>query len=185
MISTNDFRSGTAFMHEGVVHVVVEAEHVKQARGSAFVRARIRNLETGAVITKTFRAAERVPGARIETRPMQYLYAADDQHFFMDTETFDQIGLTAEQLGDDVLFLKENTVIDIALVDGRVVGAQLPTAVELQITETEPGVRGDTVSGGSKPARLETGAVVQVPLFVEQGETIRVDTRTRQYIERV
>lgn len=185
MISTNDFRPGTAFLLDNAVHLVVEAEHVKQARGSAFVRARIRNLETGAVVNRTFRAAERVPKARIDTRPMQYLYSADEQYFFMDTETYDQIALSAAQLADALPYLKENTVIDIDMVDGRVIGAQLPSAVELEIIETAPGVRGDTVSGGSKPAKLETGATVQVPLFVAPGEVIRVDTRTGQYIERV
>lgn len=185
MVSTNDFRNGTAFVLDGAVHVVLEAEHVKQARGSAFVRAKIRNVETGSVVSRTFRAGERLPKARIDTRPMQYLYSADGQYHFMDTETYDQISLAADVLGDGVHFLKENTVVDIAMVDDRVIGAQLPTSVELEVVETAPGVRGDTVSGGSKPAKLETGAVVQVPLFIEQGEVIRVDTRTGEYIERV
>lgn len=185
LISTNDFRSGSTFMLDDQVHMVLEATHVKQARGQAFVRTRIRNMETGVITNRTFRAAERHPRARVESRPMQYLYADGSQHHFMDAETFDQIFVTADLLEDALPYLKEGATIDIQVVDGKVIGAQLPPSVELTITETEPGLRGDTVSGGTKPATLETGAVVQVPLFVNTGETIRVDTRTGNYIERV
>ncbi|MEX2355580.1 MAG: elongation factor P [Thermaerobacterales bacterium] len=185
MISSNEFRGGMTFEMDGAVYQVIEAQHVKQGRGSAFVRTKIRNLMTGGVVNRTFRAGEKVASARIETRPMQYLYAADDQHFFMDTETFDQRPVSSDQLGEALQYLKENMTIELMTYEGLIIGAQLPAAVELQVTDTDPGVKGDTVSGGTKPAQLETGLTVQVPLFIERGELIRVDTRTGAYLERV
>ncbi|HEY8552627.1 MAG TPA: elongation factor P [Thermaerobacter sp.] len=185
MIQAGDFKNGMAVIIDGQVHQVLEFQHVKPGRGQAFVRAKIKNLETGATVNRTFRPDERFPLAHIEKRDMQYLYEADGQYFFMDTETYDQVGLATEQLGDAVRFLKEGMVVKVLKTGDKTLGVELPTAVDLKVVETEPGVRGDTAQGGSKPARLETGAVVQVPLFVDAGDVIRVDTRTGEYVERV
>ena len=185
MIQAGDFKNGVAVIIDGAVHQVLEFQHVKPGRGQAFVRAKIKNLETGATVNRTFRPDERFPLAHIDKREMQYLYDADGQYYFMDTETYDQVGLSAEQLGDAVRFLKEGMVVKILQTGDKTLGVELPTAVDLKVVETEPGVRGDTAQGGSKPARLETGAVVQVPLFVNVGDVIRVDTRTGEYVERV
>ncbi|QIA27114.1 elongation factor P [Thermaerobacter sp. PB12/4term] len=185
MIQAGDFKNGMTVIIDGQVHQVLEFQHVKPGRGQAFVRAKIRNLETGATVNRTFRPDERFPPAPIEKREMQYLYDADGQYFFMDTDTYDQVGLSAAQLGDAVNFLKEGMVVKVLQTGEKTLGVELPTAVDLKVVETEPGVRGDTAQGGSKPARLETGAVVQVPLFVNAGDVIRVDTRTGEYVERV
>ncbi|EKP93816.1 elongation factor P [Thermaerobacter subterraneus] len=185
MIQAGDFKNGMTVIIDGQVHQVLEFQHVKPGRGQAFVRAKIRNLETGATVNRTFRPDERFPPAPVEKREMQYLYDADGQYFFMDTETYDQVGLSAAQLGDAVNFLKEGMVVKVLQTGEKTLGVELPTAVDLKVVETEPGVRGDTAQGGSKPARLETGAVVQVPLFVNAGDVIRVDTRTGEYVERV
>ncbi|PZN07703.1 elongation factor P [Thermaerobacter composti] len=185
MIQAGDFKNGMAVVIDGQVHQVLEFQHVKPGRGQAFVRAKIKNLETGATVNRTFRPDERFPLAHIEKRDMQYLYEADGQYFFMDTETYDQVGLASEQLGDAVRFLKEGMVVKVLKTGDKTLGIELPTAVDLKVVETEPGVRGDTAQGGSKPAKLETGAVVQVPLFVDTGDVIRVDTRTGEYVERV
>ncbi|ADU51299.1 translation elongation factor P (EF-P) [Thermaerobacter marianensis DSM 12885] len=185
MIEAGDFKNGVAVIIDGQVHQVLEFQHVKPGRGQAFVRAKIKNLETGATVNRTFRPDERFPLAHIEKREMQYLYDADGQYFFMDTETYDQVGLGADQLGDAVQFLKEGMVVKLLQTGDKTLGVELPTAVDLKVVETEPGVRGDTAQGGSKPAKLETGAVVQVPLFVNAGDVIRVDTRTGEYVERV
>ncbi|HEX6988659.1 MAG TPA: elongation factor P [Bacillota bacterium] len=185
MLSTNDLRSGLTVNFEGSVYLILEAEHVKQGRGSAFVRVRMKNVETGAIINRTLRAGDKIEQAVIQKREMQYLYASGDEHHFMDTESYDQIPVRAEVLGDGLKFLKENMVVHILEHDGRVIGVELPNSVELTVTETEPGVKGDTVSGATKPAKLETGAVVQVPLFVGTGDVIRVDTRSGHYLGRV
>ncbi|MFO7245546.1 MAG: elongation factor P [Thermaerobacter sp.] len=185
MISTNDLRSGLTINFEDGVYMILEAEHVKQGRGSAFVRVRMRNVKTGATISRTLRAGEKVEQAVIQKREMQYLYSSGDEYYFMDTETYDQVPIRAEVLGDALKFLKENMVVQVLEYEGSIIGVELPNSVELQVVETEPGVRGDTVSGGTKPAKLETGAVVQVPLFVNTGDVIRVDTRTGHYLGRV
>ncbi|HLN13081.1 MAG TPA: elongation factor P [bacterium] len=185
MISSNDFRSGVHFLLDGDLYVVVEQQHVKVGRGPAYVKAKIRNTKTGATTERTFRAGERVPLVYLEKKTMQYLYGSDDEYVVMDKTNFEQISLPAAIFGDAVRFLRENMDVTVVFHEDTPIGAELPTAVDLRITDTAPGVRGDTVSGGSKPATLETGAVVQVPLFVETGETIRVDTRTGTYLERV
>ncbi|MDR7520957.1 MAG: elongation factor P [Armatimonadota bacterium] len=185
MISTNDFRPGVVVTLEGDLYAVVASQHVKRGRGSAYVRAKIRNLKTGAIIERTFNAGERVPQAYLERREMQYLYHEGDHYVLMDQETFEQVTLDAGLIGDATIYLKENTVVTVVHYEGRPIAVELPHAVELKVVETAPGIRGDTASGGSKPATLETGAVVSVPFFVETGSIIRVDTRTGEYLERV
>jgi elongation factor P len=185
MISTSDFKNGLTIVYEGQLFQIVEFQHVKPGKGGAFVRSRLRNLVSGAVIDKTFRAGERMEHAHIARRPAEFLYSAGDDYVFMDTESYDQISLEANQIGDARDFLKENTSVTIVSHGDRLLGVELPPSVELKVAQTDPGLRGDTASGGSKPAKLETGAVVTVPLFVNEGELIRVDTRSRQYLERV
>ncbi len=184
MISSNDFRTGVTIELEGAVWTVVEFQHVKPGKGAAFVRTRLKNVKTGQVIEKTFRAGEKLPRAHLERREAQYLYGLGDEFTFMDTQTYEQFTLSRDQLGDALLYLKENETLAVQFHGGSILGVELPNAVELRVTQTEPGVRGDTATGGTKPARLETGAVVQVPLFVEEGDVIRVDTRTGLYLER-
>lgn len=185
MISTNDFRTGQTIEWEGGVWMVVDFQHVKPGKGAAFVRARLKNVITGNVNETTFRAGEKLPKAQIEYRDMQYLYESGGEYMFMDQTSYEQVSLSTELLGDALKYLKENMVIGVQFYAGAPIGVELPNFVELVIVETDPGLRGDTASGGTKPAKLETGAVVQVPLFVQQGEKIRVDTRTHQYLERV
>jgi elongation factor P len=170
---------------DGDLYTVVESQHVKIGRGSAYVRAKIRNTRTGAIVERKFNAGERVPRAYLETKEMQYLYHDGDSYHFMDNETYEQITLTSQVVGEGSRFLKDGLTVEVVFHEGRPLEVTLPNSVELTVVETSPGVRGDTVSGGSKPARLETGAVVQVPLFVSQGERVRVDTRTGHYLERV
>jgi translation elongation factor P len=185
LISVNDLRTGITVEIDGTLYTVVEFLHVKPGKGAAFVRTKLKNLETGAVFERNFRAGERLNRAHIETKEMQYLYNSGDEYFFMDSATYEQISLSRDLLGDDVYFLKDNMTLHVKFHQGRPIGVELPTFVELQVTHTEPGVRGDTAAGGSKPATLETGLVVQVPLFVETGDVIRVDTRTKEYLSRV
>lgn len=186
MISTNDFHPGVTIEVDGQPYVVLEANHHKLiGRGGAIVRTKLRNLETGVIIDRSFNAGEKVPRARVEERQVQYLYNTGDEYYFMDMETFEQFPLTSDQMGDKALFLKENMEIKVSFYKGKAVAVELPTTVELAVVETEPGVRGDTVSGGSKPAKLETGAVVRVPLFINVGDVIKVDTRTGAYTGRV
>lgn len=184
MISVNDLRRGLTVTIDGDVFSVVDFLHVKPGKGAAFVRTTLRNVRTGAQTERTFRAGERVARAHIEGREMQFLYGSGNEFVFMDTETYDQVTLTSAQLGDAPNYIKESMTIEIQFYEGEPIGVDLPTTVELLITESEPGVRGDTAAGATKPATLETGLVVQVPLFVEQGETIKVDTRTGQYVSR-
>lgn len=184
MISTNDFRTGLTIELEGGVYSVVDFQHVKPGKGAAFVRSKLKNVRTGGVIERTFRAGEKVETAHIERREMQYLYSAGDSYNFMDTQTFEQIALTSEHLGENLNYLKENMSITVLVYEGSILGIEVPNFVDLKVTETAPGVRGDTVSGATKPATLETGATVQVPLFVEEGDQIRIDTRTGQYLTR-
>lgn len=185
MYSTADFKKGLKIEIDGTPYVIVDFLHVKPGKGGAFVRTKLKNLLTGRVIDQTFRAGERVRRPDLMEREMQYLYREGDNFYMMDNETFDQIFLTGEQLGDARLFLKENLNVKVLFFNRQPVAVELPTFVELAVAETEPGVRGDTATGGSKPATLETGAVIQVPLFVEQGDMVKVDTRTGEYIERV
>lgn len=184
MISTNDFRTGLTIEWEGDVYQVIDFQHVKPGKGSAFVRSKLRNIRTGAVIEKTFNAGEKIPKARIERREMQYLYNDGKDYNFMDMETYDQITMTAYQLGDGIKYLKENMNIVVLNFQGRSIGVELPNFVELEVVETSPGIKGDTASGGSKPAKLETGAVVQVPFFINVGDRLQIDTRTGNYIKR-
>lgn len=185
MISSNDFRPGVVVTLDGELFAIVASQHVKRGRGSAYVRAKIRNLKTGAITERTFNAGERVPHAFLERRLMQHLYHQDDDYVFMDQQSYDQVTLGADLLGDATRYLKDNTVVTVVYYEDRPIAVELPNAVDLTVVDTAPGIRGDTAAGGSKPARLETGAMVQVPLFVEVGEIIRVDTRTGQYLERV
>ena len=184
MISTNDFRTGTTVEIDGGAWQVVDFQHVKPGKGAAFVRAKLKNLKTGAVVERTFNAGEKMPKAHVENRPMQYLYENDGMYTFMDNETFDQIELTREQLGNGLNFLMENMNIGVSFFQGNIIGIELPNSVELVVAETEPGIRGDTATGGTKIAKMETGYNVKVPLFIETGEVLRIDTRTGDYIER-
>jgi elongation factor P len=185
MISTNDFRTGLTIEVDGEVYTVVEFQHVKPGKGSAFVRSKLKNLRTGGVVERTFRAGEKLPRAHLERREVQYLYREGDNFVFMDNETYEQTSLGLEQMGDSVKFLKENMNIYLLTHAGSLIGVELPNSVELKIVATEPGVRGDTATGGTKPATLETGLVIQVPLFIDVGTVIRVDTRSGEYLERV
>lgn len=184
MISTNDFKTGVTVEIDGDIWQVVEFQHVKPGKGSPFVRAKIKNLKTNATLERTFDAGEKLPRAHLETREMNYLYNDGDMYTFMDNETYDQLTLTKDILGDGVLYLKENATCLVQTFNGLVLQVQLPNSVVLEIVETDPGVRGDTATGGTKVAKLETGATVKVPLFVQQGEKIIVDTRTGSYMQR-
>ena len=184
-ISTADFRTGLTIEYEGAIFQIVEFQHVKPGKGGAFVRSKLRNLRTGATIEKTFRAGERMEQAAIRRRAMQYLYRAGDEYMFMDIETFDQEGLTEDKLGDQAKFLKPDMEVAFTMFEDEIIGIELPHTIEVVVTQTDPGLRGDTATGGTKPATLETGAVVNVPLFVNEGDKIRVDTRSSKYLERV
>lgn len=185
MISTNDFRTGQTVEWENSVWVVIDFQHVKPGKGAAFVRAKMRNVINGNSVETTFRAGEKLPKAQIDYREMQYMYEQDGEYMLMDQQSYEQIALNSEQLGDALRYLKENMIIGVQFYQGMPIGVELPNFVELLIVKADPGLRGDTASGGTKPATLETGAIVQVPLFVQEGERIRVDTRTHQYLERV
>jgi elongation factor P len=185
MISTNDFHTGVTVQIDGQPWVVVDFQHVKPGKGSAFVRAKIKNVITGAVLERTFNAGDKLPKAHIEKREAQFLYAVGDDMTFMDTETFEQTMVTRQDVGPGALYLKENMNVFILSYDNRVIGVEVPNFVELKVVETDPGFKGDTATGGTKPAKLETGAVIKVPLFVNVGDVIKVDTRTAGYIERV
>jgi elongation factor P len=184
MISTNQFKNGMHIDVDGTVYRIVEFQHVKPGKGGAFVRTKLKALESGAVVDKTFRAGEKMPRVRTEVKNVTYLYNDGSDVHLMDTETFDQIALSADSLSEELRFMRENDIVQILFVDGDPSGVQLPAAVELEVVDTEPGVKGDTVSNVTKPATLETGAVVAVPLFVNVGERIRVDTREARYISR-
>ena len=185
MADTSDFRNGLILELEGQLYRIVEFQHVKPGKGGAFVRTKLKHVKTGRVIERTFRAGEKVNPVRLEESKVQYLYCAGDDYVLMNTDTYDQITLPAVLVGDVVDLLKENESVSLLARDGEPLTVELPVFVELQISKTDPGVRGDTASGGSKPATLETGAVVQVPLFLEEGDVVKVDTRTRKYVERV
>ena len=185
MISAGDFRNGVTVEIDGNVCQIVEFQHVKPGKGAAFVRTKYKNIITGSVLEKSFRPTEKFPTARIERVDMQYLYSDGGLYYFMNVETFDQVGLTEEQVGDSLKFVKENDNVKMLSHNGEVFAIEPPLFVELEITETEPGVKGDTATGATKPATVETGATVLVPLFVGQGEKIQIDTRTGEYMKRV
>ena len=184
VVSTTEFKKGLRIMFDGQPYAIVDFQHVRPGKGGAFVRTKLKHMRQGRVIDNTFRAGEKVELVDFEDKHMQYLYK-DDRYNFMDTETFDQISLSAEEVGDARDFLKENTEVDILFIDGSPVTVELPTFMELAIIKTDPGIRGDTASGGSKPATLESGAVVQVPLFLNEGDIVKVDTRSGEYLGRV
>jgi elongation factor P len=184
-VSTNDMRPGMTLDLDGDLHTILEYQHHKPGKGHAMVRTKLRNLRTGSVVDRTFRADEKVEIARLEKRDMQYLYADDSALVFMDNESYEQIHIGTELLGDSVRFLKEAQVASVLTHQGTPIGIELPTTVDLVVTQTDPGLQGDRSSAGTKPATLETGAVVQVPLFISTGETVRVDTRTGSYVTRV
>lgn len=185
MATTNDFRNGLVIEVDGQVWTIVDFQHVKPGKGGAFVRSKLKNLLTGQVIDRTWRSGEKVEEVRLETVEADFLYAAGDTLHCMNTETYEQIEIRASLLGDQRRFLVENTRIRVIFRDGAPLLSELPTFVELAISATDPGVRGDTASGGSKPATLESGAVIQVPLFLDVGTRVKVDTRTGRYVERV
>lgn len=184
MISVNDLRTGLTIEWDGDIYTVVDFLHVKPGKGAAFVRTKLKNIRTGSTQEHTFRAGEKVSRAHIETHQMQYLYSTGDEYFFMDTETYDQITLSASDLGDAPKYLLENMTIGIQFYANKPIGVDLPTTVNLKVTQTEPGFKGDTATGATKPATLETGITVQVPLFIEEGDVLKIDTRTGEYLSR-
>ena len=185
MATTNDFKNGLVLNLDGQLWTVVEFQHVKPGKGGAFVRTKLKNVRTGAVLDRTYRADEKLPQAIIDKREMQFLYRDGPQYVFMDNSTYDQLHVDAPALGDAAKYLKEGDSAVLQMYKNDIVGVDLPAAVELAITETEPGIQGDRVAGARKPATLETGITVQVPLFVNPGDRIKVDTRTGEYLTRV
>jgi len=185
MISAGDFRNGITIEYENNIYQIIEFQHVKPGKGAAFVRTKLKNIKNGGIIEKTFRPSEKCPQARIDRADMQYLYSDGDLFHFMDVETYEQIALDAESIGDALKFVKENEMVKMCSHNGNVYAVEPPLFVELKITETEPGFKGDTAQGATKPAVVETGATVYVPLFVEQEDVIKIDTRTGEYLSRV
>ncbi|HCO30027.1 MAG TPA: elongation factor P [Lachnospiraceae bacterium] len=185
MISAGEFRNGVTIEYEGNIYQIIEFQHVKPGKGAAFVRTKLRNIKSGGVVEKTFRPTEKCPQAHIERKDMQYLYSDGDLFHFMDVETFDQIALNADAIGDALKFVKENEMVKTVAHAGEIFTVEPPLFVELLITECEPGVKGDTATGATKPCTVETGATVYVPLFVNEGDTIKIDTRTGEYLSRV
>ena len=184
MISAGDFRNGVTIEYENNVYQIIEFQHVKPGKGAAFVRTKLKNIVNGGVVEKTFRPTEKCPQAHIERKDMQYLYGDGDMFYFMDVETYDQIALNADKVGDALKFVKDNEMVKICSFKGDVFAIEPPLFVELEITDTEPGFKGDTATGANKPATVETGAQVNVPLFVEIGDKIKIDTRTGEYLSR-
>ncbi|UJF28330.1 elongation factor P [Planococcus sp. 107-1] len=184
MISVNDFKTGVTIEVDGGIWRVMEFQHVKPGKGAAFVRSKLRNLRTGSVTEKTFRAGEKVAKAQIDNRKMQYLYANGDEHAFMDTETYDQIELNEKNIEYELKFLQENMEVQVIQFQGEVLGVELPNTVVLEVAETDPGIKGDTASGGSKPAKLTTGLVVQVPFFINEGDQLIINTTDSSYVSR-
>ncbi len=185
MISAGDFKNGLTIEYDGNVYQILEFQHVKPGKGAAFVRTKLKNIKSGGVIEKSFRPTEKFPQARIDRKDMQYLYSDGELYNFMDTESFEQIALNQDEVGDAMKFVKENEMVKICSHNGSVFAVEPPLFVELEITETEPGFKGDTATGATKPATVETGANVNVPLFVNQGDVIKIDTRTGEYLSRV
>ena len=185
MISAGDFKNGVTVEIDGNIYQILEFQHVKPGKGAAFVRTKLKNIISGGVVEKTFRPTEKFPKAHIDRKDMQYLYRDGDLFNFMDVETYDQIALHEDVVGDSLKFVKENEVVKICSHNGNVFSVEPPLFVELAITETEPGFKGDTAQGATKPATVETGAIVMVPLFVEQGDVLKIDTRSGEYLSRV
>ncbi len=185
MISAGDFRNGITIELEGNIYQIIEFQHVKPGKGAAFVRTKLKNIKSGGVVEKTFRPTEKCPQARIDRKDYTYLYADGDLYNFMDVETYEQIALSKDDIGDSLKFVKENENVKMCSHNGSVFAVEPPLFVELRITETEPGFKGDTATGATKPAVVETGATVYVPLFVEQDDIIKIDTRTGEYLSRV
>ncbi len=185
MVYAGDFKNGITIELEGNIYQIIEFQHVKPGKGAAFVRTKLKNIINGGVIEKSFRPSEKFNLARIDRVDMQYLYNDGDLYYFMDTETYDQIGLSKDQIGDSLKFVKENDMVKVCSHNGDVFAVEPPLFVELEVTESEPGVKGDTATGSYKPVKVETGAQVLVPLFVNQGDKIKIDTRTGEYLSRV
>ena len=185
MVSAGDFRNGVTLEMDGNIYQIIEFQHVKPGKGAAFVRTKLKNIINGGVVEKTFRPTEKFPTARIDRVEMQYLYNDGDLYYFMNTENYDQIALNNETIGDALKFVKENEMVKVCSHNGNVSAVEAPLFVELEVTETEPGFKGDTATGATKPATVETGAVVYVPLFVETGDKLKIDTRTGEYLSRV
>lgn len=185
MITAGDFRNGVTIEYDGKVCQVIEFQHVKPGKGAAFVRTKLKDIVNGGVVETSFRPTEKFPQAHIDRKDMQYLYSDGDLYYFMDVENYDQIALSEDDIQDALKFVKENEMVKVCSHNGKVFAVEPPLFVELEITETEPGFKGDTATGATKPAVVETGATVYVPLFVEQGDTIKIDTRTGEYLSRV
>ena len=185
MVSAGDFRNGVTLEMDGNIYKIIEFQHLKPGKGAAFVRTKLKNIINGGVVEKTFRPTEKFPTARIDRVEMQYLYNDGDLYYFMNTENYDQIALNNETIGDALKFVKENEMVKVCSHNGNVFAVEAPLFVELEVTETEPGFKGDTATGATKPATVETGAVVYVPLFVETGDKLKIDTRTGEYLSRV
>ena len=185
MISAGDFRNGVTIEYEGNVYQIIEFQHVKPCKGAAFVRTKLKNIISGGVVEKTFRPTEKCPTARIDRKDMQYLYSDGDLYYFMDTENFEQLAINQDSVGDALKFVKENDMCKVCSYNGNVFSVEPPMFVELVVTDTEPGFKGDTATGATKPAVVETGATVSVPLFVNQDDVIKIDTRTGEYLSRV
>jgi len=185
MISVNDLKTGLTLQLDNGLWSVVEFLHVKPGKGAAFVRSKLKNVETGQVVEKTFRAGEKVAKAMLDRREMQYLYKEGAEYVMMDNENYEQLQLTADQIGDGLKYMKENMIVQVLMHDSRIIGVDIPPHVVLEVTDTPPSEKGNTAQGGTKPATLETGAVVNVPFFISNGDRIRVDTRTNEYLDRV
>jgi elongation factor P len=185
VISTAEFRNGAKLEIDGEPFIIVEFQHVKPGKGGAFVRTKLKSLKSGNVMDRTYRSGEKLDTPNLEEKNMQFLYASGDEYCFMDSDNYEQLSLTVKQLGDNKNWLKEDMVIKVLYHNGMPIGVEVPMFVELKVVKADPGVKGDTASGGTKPATLETGAVVKVPLYLEEGEVIKIDTRTGEYLERV
>lgn len=184
MIGVGDLRKGVTIELDGKLYSIIDYEHIKMGRGSAQIRLKLRDVRQRHTIERTFQAGEKFARARVERHPMQFLYSEGDLYYFMNTETYDQTALSKDQVGDALSYLKENAACDVLTYGDEPIGIELPTTVDLKVTQADPGFKGDTASGASKPATLETGLTVQVPLFIEEGNVLKIDTRTGQYIER-
>lgn len=185
MISTSEFKNGLTIKLEGQLFQIIEFQHVKPGKGGAFVKTKLRSLTTGNVLEKTFRAGEKVEDAFIEYKKLQFLYSSGDDYHFMDQETFEQFGLNVQQLGDVVHYLKENITVTASFFEGKLIDLEPPIFVELKVVEAEPGLKGDTAKSGTKSVKLETGYIIQAPLFIEADDVLKIDTRTGEYVERV
>ncbi|MCL1884320.1 MAG: elongation factor P [Defluviitaleaceae bacterium] len=185
MISAGEFRNGITIEMDGGIYTIIDFQHVKPGKGAAFVRSTLKNLENGATVEKTFRPTEKMSRAHIDRRDLQYLYNDGTLYFFMDNESFEQLEMNGDDIGDSLTYIKENETVQVLVHNGRIFGIEPPLFVELEITETEPGFKGDTAQGATKPATVETGATIKVPLFISAGEKVKIDTRTGEYLGRV